>query len=99
MEEGCGLLITFQALSYFYDENANLFIGDTYYMTYHTTCITSEEFYTALIRARALSQDINDMFKKHDLDVQVFPYRYEVLKVYVSIVGQLKGNFDCSTHF
>ena len=63
------------ALTYFYDENAKLDIGDTYYMTYHTTCITSKEFYTALIRARQLSDKINEMFKTKGLTVEVFPYR------------------------
>lgn len=65
-----------QALTYFYNEIAELAIGDTYYMTYHTTCITSKEFYTALIRARKLSDNINAMFKENNLDVQVFPYRW-----------------------
>lgn len=72
MSDGLYLL---QALTYFLDENASLFIGDTYYMTYHTTCITSKEFYTALVRARQLSADINAMFKENNLDIQVFPYR------------------------
>lgn len=44
-------------------------------MTYHTICIKSEEFYTALIRARKLAGEINEMFKANDLPIEVFPYR------------------------
>lgn len=69
-------LTEFQALTYFYDEEAQLTIGDTYYMTYHTTCITSKEFYTALIKSREIVAGINDMFKENNLDINVFAYRW-----------------------
>lgn len=43
-------------------------------MSYHTTVITSKQFYTALRQARLLSDDLNAMFARYDKNVTVFPY-------------------------
>lgn len=50
------------------------FVMDSYFMTYHTTVITSEEFYTSFRKARDLSDEIQDMFDKKGLDLKIFPY-------------------------
>lgn len=49
-------------------------MNDSYFMSYHTTVITSKQFYTALKQARALSDDLNSMFSRYDKNVTVFPY-------------------------
>jgi Niemann-Pick C1 protein len=50
------------------------FVQDSYFMSYHTTAITSEEFYTALKKARVLSAEIEEAFKAKGKDLKVFPY-------------------------
>lgn len=50
-------------------------VEDSYFMSYHTTVLTSEEFYTALKKARELSDKIQDIFDaKGYQDVEIFPY-------------------------
>ncbi|XP_063704530.1 NPC intracellular cholesterol transporter 1 homolog 1b [Culicoides brevitarsis] len=61
-------------VNYILDKNGNPHVNDSYFMSYHTTVITSKEFYTALKQARLLSDDLNKMFEKHDKNVTVFPY-------------------------
>jgi Niemann-Pick C1 protein len=50
------------------------YVQDSYFMSYHTTVITSEEFYTALKQARVLSAQIEETFKEKGKDLKVFPY-------------------------
>ena len=50
------------------------YVRDSYYMSYHSTVIKSEEFYIALKKAREMSDEIEKTFKKHGKDLKVFPY-------------------------
>lgn len=43
-------------------------------MSYHTTVIKSDEFYTALKKARELSDEIETTFRENGKDLKVFPY-------------------------
>lgn len=65
-----------KAVNYLYDNYGSLDVKDTYYMSYHTTCVTSKDFYTSLEQARVLADDIEATFQSYDLDLKVFPYRY-----------------------
>ena len=61
-------------MNYVADANANHLVGDSYFMSYHTTVVTSKDFYTALQKGRELSGQMEEMLRKHDKDVEVFPY-------------------------
>lgn len=43
-------------------------------MSYHTTVITSKEFYTSLKRAREITDSIEESFRDRGLDLKIFPY-------------------------
>lgn len=43
-------------------------------MTYHTTVITSKEFYTSMKKAREISDEIEETFKAKGKDLKIFPY-------------------------
>lgn len=43
-------------------------------MSYHTTVITSKEFYTSLKRAREITDSIKESFKMKGIDLMIFPY-------------------------
>lgn len=47
---------------------------DSYFMSYHTTVITSKQFYTALRRAREISEDITETLKQKGFDLKVMSY-------------------------
>lgn len=49
-------------------------VQDSYFMSYHTTVITSEEFYTSLKKAREISDEIQKTFDDKGVDLKVFPY-------------------------
>uniref|UniRef100_A0A336K5W7 CSON002459 protein n=1 Tax=Culicoides sonorensis TaxID=179676 RepID=A0A336K5W7_CULSO len=49
-------------------------IQNTYFMTYHTPLKSSRDYYTALEQARILSDNINEVFRAHKRDAEVFPY-------------------------
>lgn len=56
-------------------EDTNVhFVRDSYYMSYHSTVIKSQEFYTALKKAREMCDEIEKSFKKNGKDLIVFPY-------------------------
>lgn len=61
-------------LNYVTNEIGEHFIGDSYFMSYHTTVITSKEFFTSLKKARELSDAIQTSFNDEGFDVNVFPY-------------------------
>jgi len=55
--------------------NENLTVGANYFMTYHTICKTSKDFYSALIEARVLSDSISETLSNASgTSVEVFPY-------------------------
>ena len=62
------------AMNYISDENGTHHVQDSYFMSYHTTVVTSKDFYTALKKAREISGDIEEMLRKNDKSVEVFPY-------------------------
>jgi Niemann-Pick C1 protein len=49
-------------------------VQDSYFMSYHTTTITSKDFYTCLKESRKITADIEDMFRKYGRNIEVFPY-------------------------
>lgn len=55
------------------DVNAN-FVKDSHFMSYHTTVITSKEFYTSLKRAREISESIEESLRERGHNLKVFPY-------------------------
>lgn len=61
-------------LNYISEDDDEHFVKDSNFMTYHTTVITSEQFYTSLKKARDLSDDITETFRQKGLDLKVFPY-------------------------
>jgi Niemann-Pick C1 protein len=53
-------------------------VGDTYFMSYHTTLKKSSDWYESMRAARLLSEKITHMINTEvnaDLKVEVFPYR------------------------
>lgn len=65
------------------------FVQDSYFMSYHTTVITSEEFYTSLKKAREISDEIQKVFNEKGKDLKVFPYSifYVYYEQYLTIWG------------
>ncbi|XP_035780137.1 NPC intracellular cholesterol transporter 1 homolog 1b-like [Anopheles albimanus] len=64
-----------RALNYVRDRDGRVSVQDSYFMSYHTTAVTSRQFYTALEQARALSDRIQRMLdERGHPDVRVFPY-------------------------
>lgn len=61
-------------MNFISDDNNEHFVKDSYFMSYHTTVITSEQFYTSLKKARELSDSIEKTFRDRGLDLKVFPY-------------------------
>ncbi|XP_063706480.1 NPC intracellular cholesterol transporter 1 homolog 1b-like [Culicoides brevitarsis] len=57
-----------------YDPKSEPKIKDSYFMTYHTPLKNSRDFYTALIQARKIAANMNEMFKQNAKNVEVFPY-------------------------
>lgn len=62
------------AMIYNTNEVGEHFVQDSYFMSYHTTTITSKDFYTCLKESRKVTADIEDMLRKYDKDIEVFPY-------------------------
>ena len=55
--------------------DTNLTIGANYFMTYHTILVTSKDFYSALIEARAISDNISRTLSASlNTEVEVIPY-------------------------
>ncbi|XP_053678098.1 NPC intracellular cholesterol transporter 1 homolog 1b [Anopheles nili] len=63
-----------RALNYIQDSTGQLNVQDSYFMSYHTTAVTSRQFYTALEQARRISDDIQAMLDEHEAGVEIFPY-------------------------
>ncbi|ETN58136.1 niemann-pick C1 [Anopheles darlingi] len=64
-----------RALNYVHDRDGRLGVQDSYFMSYHTTAVTSRQFYTALEQARLISDRIQRMLdERGHSDVRVFPY-------------------------
>ncbi|XP_058443946.1 NPC intracellular cholesterol transporter 1 homolog 1b [Malaya genurostris] len=62
------------ALNYVTDAFGHLNVHDSYFMTYHTTVITSRDFYEALQWARKVSDDIQRTLDVKNTGVEIFPY-------------------------
>uniref|UniRef100_A0A182QGM2 SSD domain-containing protein n=1 Tax=Anopheles farauti TaxID=69004 RepID=A0A182QGM2_9DIPT len=63
-----------RALNYLLDANGRLSVEDSYFMSYHTTAVTSRQFYTALEQARRISDDIQRTLDANGAGVEIFPY-------------------------
>ncbi|KFB38094.1 AGAP000579-PA-like protein [Anopheles sinensis] len=63
-----------RALNFVRDNNGNLNVQDSYFMSYHTTAVTSRQFYTALEQARLIADDIQQMLNERQANVDIFPY-------------------------
>lgn len=61
-------------LNYVADKNAEHFVQDSYLMSYHTTTITSKDFYSALRESRKISTEITKVLRENGKDVEVFAY-------------------------
>lgn len=62
------------ALNYVTDSSGHLNVHDSYFMSYHTTVVTSRDFYEALEWARKITDDIQRMLDEKGAGVEVFPY-------------------------
>lgn len=62
------------AMNYISDDDELHFVKDSYFMSYHTTVITSEQFYTSMRKARELSEEIEETLRAKGQDLKVFPY-------------------------
>ncbi|XP_055608436.1 NPC intracellular cholesterol transporter 1 homolog 1b [Uranotaenia lowii] len=62
------------ALNYVTDSSGHLNVHDSYFMTYHTTVVTSRDFYEALDWARRVSSDIQEMLDSSGSGLEIFPY-------------------------
>ncbi|KXJ81281.1 hypothetical protein RP20_CCG020355 [Aedes albopictus] len=62
------------ALNYVTDSSGHLNVHDSYFMSYHTTVVTSRDFYEALEWARKITDDIQQMLDEKGAGVEVFPY-------------------------
>uniref|UniRef100_A0A182NDR6 SSD domain-containing protein n=1 Tax=Anopheles dirus TaxID=7168 RepID=A0A182NDR6_9DIPT len=63
-----------RALNYLLDADGRLSVEDSYFMSYHTTAVTSRQFYTALEQARRIADDIQRMLDAQGAGVEIFPY-------------------------
>lgn len=61
-------------MNYISTGNVDHFVQDSYFMSFHTTAITSEEFYTSLKKARQISEEITETFRAKGQDLEVFAY-------------------------
>ncbi|XP_062539405.1 NPC intracellular cholesterol transporter 1 homolog 1b [Armigeres subalbatus] len=77
------------ALNYVTGSDGHLNVHDSYFMSYHTTVITSRNFYEALDWARRITGDIQLMFDEKGIDVEIFPYSvfYVYYEQYLTIWG------------
>lgn len=77
------------AINYITPDNDTNIVQDSHFMSYHTTVITSKEFYTAMQRARDLTDEIQSMFKAEGRELEVFPYSifYVFYEQYLTIWG------------
>lgn len=65
-----------EALSYIYDDNGNIHVRDSYFMSYHTTAVGSKDFYTSLGQAQKVADGVKQMLAENGYaDVVFFPYR------------------------
>ncbi|XP_055914958.1 NPC intracellular cholesterol transporter 1 homolog 1b [Eupeodes corollae] len=64
----------YTSVIYTLDANGKSQIGDTNFMQFSTTAVTSKQFYTALREANRVAQEVQDMFKANEIDVVFFPY-------------------------
>ncbi|XP_058815387.1 NPC intracellular cholesterol transporter 1 homolog 1b [Topomyia yanbarensis] len=62
------------ALNYVTDSSGHLNVHDSYFMSYHTTVITSRDFYEALQWARRITNDIQQVLDEKGAGVEIFPY-------------------------
>ncbi|PIK50061.1 putative niemann-Pick C1 protein-like [Apostichopus japonicus] len=77
----------------FNNETAKKVIKSTYFMTYHTPLVISDDYITALIEARALADSITEEMKKApnitNTDFSVWPYSlvYVYYEQYLTMVN------------
>lgn len=65
-----------EALTYIYDDNGDVHVRDTYFMSYHSPAVGSREFYTSLRHAKRIADDVKQMLADNGYtDVVFFPYR------------------------
>jgi Niemann-Pick C1 protein len=85
-------------MNYISESVNNHFVKDSYFMSYHTTVITSEEFYSSLKKAREISDNIEEMFREKGKDLKVFPYSifYVFYEQYLTIWGDALGSLGLS---
>lgn len=61
-------------MNYISENDVEHTVQDSYFVSFHTTVITSKEFYTSLKKARELSEEIEETFKKRGRELEVFAY-------------------------
>ncbi|XP_053681579.1 NPC intracellular cholesterol transporter 1 homolog 1b [Sabethes cyaneus] len=62
------------ALNFVVDSTGHLNVHDSYFMSYHTTVITSRDFYEALQWARRITDEIQEVLDEKQTGVEIFPY-------------------------
>ncbi|XP_058063255.1 NPC intracellular cholesterol transporter 1 homolog 1b [Anopheles bellator] len=63
-----------RALNYVWDSAGRINVHDSYFMSYHTTAVTSRQFYTALEESRRIADRIQAMLDERGASVEIFPY-------------------------
>lgn len=65
-----------QGLNFILDSNSEAFVEDSYFMTYHSTVIKSNEFIAALKRSREIGDEIKQhLIEERGINVEFFSYR------------------------
>uniref|UniRef100_A0A182PQ62 SSD domain-containing protein n=1 Tax=Anopheles epiroticus TaxID=199890 RepID=A0A182PQ62_9DIPT len=87
-----------RALNYVHDSEGRLNVQDSYFMSYHTTTVTSRQFYTALEQARLIADDIQRMLDERNAGVEIFPYSvfYVFYEQYLTIWGDAMQSLGLS---
>ncbi|XP_037025848.1 NPC intracellular cholesterol transporter 1 homolog 1b [Bradysia coprophila] len=64
-----------EGLSYVYDDNGDIHVRDSYFMSYHTASTGSKDFYTSLRQAKRIATNVKQMLADNGHpDVVFFPY-------------------------
>lgn len=71
-----GLAAYSEAITYIYDDDGDIHIRDSHFMSYHTASVGSKGFYSSLRQAHKIADDVKKMLAENGYgDVVFFPYR------------------------
>lgn len=70
----------FQAIKY-NESDGNVTVEASYFMSYHTSLVKSNDFFSSLKQARIVANDVQNMLNENGHDVAFFPYRCEIYAI------------------